>query len=75
MATWAAIDYACRNGISTFDFMGAGSPEKDYGVREFKEKFGGELVKPGRFQKIHAKLKYQIAMKGFEVYQKLGLSK
>ena len=46
---WISIDYACKNGIEKFDFMGAGSPDEDYGVRDFKAKFGGSLVEPGRF--------------------------
>jgi serine/alanine adding enzyme len=29
--------------------MGAGKPDEGYGVREFKSKFGGELVEHGRF--------------------------
>ena len=41
--------YANNNGIEHFDFMGAGAPDKDYGVRDFKAKFGGELVEHGRF--------------------------
>jgi len=49
IATWAAIEYASSNGYSCFDMMGAGKPEEGYGVREFKSKFGGELVENGRF--------------------------
>jgi len=49
LSTWAAIEYANNNNIKYLDFMGAGSPDKDYGVREFKSKFGGELVEHGRF--------------------------
>ena len=49
MATWAGIEYAAINGYKNFDFMGAGEPDKNYGVREFKSKFGGELVEHGRF--------------------------
>ena len=71
MATWAAIDYACRNGIEKFDFMGAGSPGDDYGVREFKEKFGGELIHTGRYIGVHSRPKYWIANYGFKLYQKL----
>jgi serine/alanine adding enzyme len=52
MATWAAIEYANRNGIPLFDFMGAGSQDDQYGVRDFKERFGGELVEYGRFLKV-----------------------
>ena len=40
LATYAAIDYGLENGIGIFDFMGAGSPEESYGVREFKARFG-----------------------------------
>lgn len=49
MATWAAIEYALNNNIPVFDFMGAGSPDSNYGVREFKQRFGGNLVEYGRY--------------------------
>lgn len=52
MATYSAIQYACLNGINYFDFMGAGKPDDDYGVRDFKAKFGGNMVEYGRFIKI-----------------------
>ena len=72
MATWAAIDYACKNRISEFDFMGAGNPKEDYGVREFKSKFGGELQNPGRFINVHNSILYRVAKTGFMLFQKLG---
>lgn len=49
LATWAGIEYAASNGFTRFDMMGAGKPDEGYGVREFKSKFGGELVEHGRF--------------------------
>lgn len=49
LATWAGIQYAAENQYMKFDFMGAGKPDDAYGVREFKSKFGGELVEHGRF--------------------------
>ncbi|MFA5046778.1 MAG: GNAT family N-acetyltransferase, partial [Paludibacter sp.] len=49
VATWAAIEYASKNGFNRFDMMGAGKPDEGYGVREFKSKFGGELVEHGRY--------------------------
>jgi len=58
MATWAAIDYAQKNGIKYFDFLGAGAPDQDYGVREFKARFGGEMVNYGRFIRINNKILY-----------------
>lgn len=58
LATWAAIEYASRNGIDTFDFMGAGNPGENYGVREFKAKFGGRQVEYGRFLSVFNKPVY-----------------
>jgi hypothetical protein len=49
MATWAAIEFTASNDFKRFDMMGAGKPDEGYGVREFKSKFGGELVEHGRF--------------------------
>ena len=49
VATWAGMECAVQNHLPRFDFMGAGKPDNDYGVREFKRKFGGELVEHGRF--------------------------
>ncbi len=56
--THAAIEYAIENGYEKFDFMGAGKPNKPYGVREFKEKFGGETVEYGRFLHVNNKCFY-----------------
>ncbi|MDN5328494.1 MAG: hypothetical protein PWP35_281 [Bacteroidales bacterium] len=67
LATWSAIEYAAKNGLKYFDFMGAGSPESDYGVREFKSKFGGELVEYGRFLRINYKLLYGLGKLGLKV--------
>lgn len=49
MANYVAIRYAAENGFLRYDMMGAGSPDKDYGVRDFKAQFGGDLVEHGRF--------------------------
>lgn len=62
MATWAAIEYGYKTGFQNFDFMGAGKPDENYGVREFKEKFGGELVEHGRFIKINNKFLYKLGV-------------
>lgn len=52
LATWAPIEYAVKNNLKYFDFLGAGSPNTDYGVREFKSQFGGTLVNFGRYIKV-----------------------
>lgn len=60
MATYAAIEYAKQNDIPIFDFMGAGMPDKTYGVRDFKLEFGGELVEYGRYLYVHKPLSYKM---------------
>jgi len=67
MATWAGIEYAIENDIQAFDFMGVGVPDKDYGVREFKARFGGELVNYGRLTRINNKFLYGIAEFGYNI--------
>jgi lipid II:glycine glycyltransferase (peptidoglycan interpeptide bridge formation enzyme) len=46
------MKYAIDNRLQHFDFMGAGNPNQPYGVRDYKEKFGGKLVEHGRYRKI-----------------------
>jgi serine/alanine adding enzyme len=67
LATWAPIDYALKNNLQIFDFMGVGIPDRDYGVREFKAKFGGNLVNYGRFGRINNKFLYAITEIGFNI--------
>lgn len=64
VATYAAIEYAKQNNIPLFDFMGAGTPDIPYGVRDFKMEFGGELVEYGRFLCIRKPLLYRIGKMG-----------
>ncbi len=59
LATWAAMQYAVNNAIERFDFMGAGKPNEAYGVREFKSKFGGDLVEHGRFLHVAQPVLYK----------------
>jgi len=61
LVTWAAIEYAIKNNYERFDFMGAGKPTIDYGVREFKAQFGGELVCYGRWSRILNRRMYDLS--------------
>ena len=67
LATWAAMEYAFTHGIPQFDFMGVGIPEREYGVREFKKRFGGEMVNYGRFARINNRVFYAIAETGYNI--------
>ena len=51
VATWQAMQLVADMGGGRFDFMGAGMQNKEYGVRIFKLKFGGELIPEYRYRK------------------------
>lgn len=71
VATFAGIQYAANNGYHHFDMMGAGKPDESYGVREFKAKFGGQLVEHGRFQSVISPLLYEIGKMGVKIMKKI----
>lgn len=49
---WNVLKWGHENGYKLFDFGGAGKPNVPYGVRDYKLKFGGELVCFGRYQHV-----------------------
>lgn len=71
MATYAAMEYGHKHGLTRFDFMGAGKPNEQYGVRDFKEEFGGQLVEQGRFLLIQKPLLYQLGTIGVNILKRL----
>lgn len=71
LATWAALDWAAKNNIPEFDFLGLGKPGIPYGVRDFKLRFGGEQVNYGRFGRRNYKLMYAIAEMGYNMMRRL----
>lgn len=64
---WEVFKWGHNNGYRIFDFGGAGKPNVPYGVRDYKLKFGGDLVNFGRYQIIHSPTKYWIAVMGFNL--------
>jgi hypothetical protein len=52
VATWQAMQLVVDMGGGMFDFMGAGPRNKEYGVREFKLKFGGEITNEYRYRRL-----------------------
>lgn len=67
VATYAGIRYAAENGMPRFDMMGAGTPKETYGVRDFKARFGGELVEHGRYKCICKPLLYKCGELGVKL--------
>lgn len=70
MATYAAIEYAKANGLPLFDFMGAGKPDANYGVRDFKKEFGGEVVEHGRFLCVRKLILFWIGTIGVKILKR-----
>lgn len=71
VATYHGIRFAADNGFKRFDMMGAGAPgDGGYGVRDFKAKFGGELVEYGRFKYVSNHLLYHVGKLGVSLMKK-----
>ncbi|SEH05327.1 lipid II:glycine glycyltransferase FemX [Candidatus Venteria ishoeyi] len=66
LLTWSAIEYGLKHGFKTFDFMGAGNPSIPYGVRDFKKRFGGELVNAGRYIYVNKPFIYKMLGRYFK---------
>lgn len=68
---WHILQWGAENGYGLYDFGGAGTPDEEYGVRDFKAKFGGELVCHGRNTYVHAPVRLAISNVGYQVYRRL----
>lgn len=71
LATWSGILYSANHGFKRFDMMGAGQPgDGGYGVRDFKAKFGGQLVEHGRFRYTCNRVLFFIGAMGVKLLKK-----
>ena len=68
---WHILSWGAENGFKLYDFGGAGSPDEEYGVRDFKAKFGGELVNYGRNTRVHAPQLLRLSAWGYGLYRRL----
>ena len=68
---WEIFMWGKKNGYTNFDWGGAGKPNIPYGVRDYKKKFGGEMVNYGRFQMVHKPRLYSIIKFIFFLWQKI----
>jgi serine/alanine adding enzyme len=68
---WEVFLWAKKNNYSKFDFGGAGKPNVEYGVRDYKKKFGGEIVNFGRFEFAHFPILFNVLTKIFRLIQRL----
>lgn len=70
MLIWHILEWGTNNGYHLYDFGGAGKPNEEYGVRDFKAKFGGELVNFGRNMCVHKPTLLKLSRQGYEVYRR-----
>lgn len=68
---WNVILWSKEHKYETFIFGGAGKPGVPYGVRDYKMKFGGELISPFRYTKIHNRLLMGIGKLGYAMFKKI----
>ena len=67
---WNVLEWGANNGYRLYDFGGAGKPDEEYGVRDFKAKFGGDLVNFGRNVYVHQPNLLKLSKFGYEIYQR-----
>jgi serine/alanine adding enzyme len=68
---WHILEWSAGNGYRVYDFGGAGKPDEEYGVRDFKAKFGGQLVCYGRHTFVHTPALLAISKRAYQIYQDL----
>jgi serine/alanine adding enzyme len=67
---WHILQWSAEHGYRTYDFGGAGKPDEEYGVRDFKAKFGGELVCFGRNIYVHRPALMRLSRWAYSVYRR-----
>lgn len=66
------LKWSNDHNFQVFDFGGAGSPNRAYGVREHKLKFGGQLISPGRYIRINHRIFYALGEKVIMLVKKMS---
>jgi serine/alanine adding enzyme len=67
---WHIFQWGAENGYKVYDFGGAGKPDEEYRVRDFKAKFGGELVCFGRNTYVHTPALMRLSRWAYSVYRR-----
>ena len=68
---WHILKWGSENGYTLYDFGGAGKPDEEYGVRDFKAKFGGDLVCYGRNTYVHLPGIFWLSKQGYSLLRYL----
>jgi len=70
LLTWHILQWGAENGYRLYDFGGAGKPGEEYTVRDFKAKFGGELVCYGRNTYVHSHKLLWLSKQGYRLLRR-----
>lgn len=70
LMVWSALELGKQQGCHTFDFGGGGKPNEEYGVRDFKLKFGGQEVNYGRNTCVHSPTRLRVSEFGYSILRK-----
>ena len=70
MLWWHVIKWGISSGFHTLDLGGAGKPGKPYGPRDYKARFGGQLVNYGRYLNVYSPALFKLADISYQIYQK-----
>jgi serine/alanine adding enzyme len=73
LLTWSLLKWGVENGYYLYDFGGAGRPDQEYGVRDYKAKFGGELVCYGRNTWVSNPFSLVVSKLGYSLYRRIFL--
>jgi len=68
---WHALECGVKGGYKNYDFGGAGVPGKEYGPRDFKAKYRGNLVNYGRNTCVHSHMRLGISRLGYGLWQRV----
>ena len=68
---WNVIRWAHNQGYKEFDFGGGGEPGVEYGVRDYKLKYGCEMYDYGRYTLAHRPFTLRLGTFAYKMYHKL----
>ncbi len=67
---WHILKWSAEHGYCLYDFGGAGKPDEEYGVRDFKAKFGGKLVAFGRYSFVHRPTALRLSTLAYRLFRR-----
>ncbi len=68
---WNVICWSAENGYKLLDFGGGGEPGVEYGVRDYKLKYGCEMYDYGRYTYAHRPLTLWAGTIAYKLYHKI----